>query len=168
MVVIETMEDFVAYSRKITAERRAVQDAKKAEVTELSGFTKNLQSIWDKSDFGCQRPHVAELFRALVKEIKGEDVVFSVAKEGVDFSYPKYSVIVPLSNPNSHSYPLNEPFLVVSKESNGRAGGLRMKNTDGNTHGGAWRYATDEEVTKFFTDMSVSATSYINERILSA
>lgn len=165
MVVIATMEDFVAYSRKITAEKRAVREAKKADVGELSAFTKKLQSIWAKSDFGCQRPHVGELFHALVLEIKGEDVVFS-AKETMDFSYPKYSVIVPLNNPNSHSYPINEPFLVVAKDSLGRAGGLRMKNTEGNTHGGEWRYATDDEVTRFFTDMSGSATRYINERIL--
>lgn len=172
MVVIENMEDMESYCKSVTAKAREKKEEKKKKegTVELSVYAKKMLSIWDKSDFGCQRPHVGELFHVLVEAETGEDVSFTARKStGYIYDYPPYSMVVPLSNPNGHTYPLHTPFLVRETNSDGSAScAVRIRGDIGNNHGGDWRYATDEEISVFFRDLSTDSRSYIERRMIAA
>lgn len=144
IISVDSAEDVPALVKSITTrEREKLVDKPLPEESEL---TRGLKSMWEKSDFGCQRPHVAQTLHLLVKAITGEDVDFpSKAKPATP---AKYAMAVLLTNNNSHSY-RGEPFVWVNN--GGR--GLKKAGACGNSPGfgdNKWRYATDEEVDAFF------------------
>lgn len=167
MVVIETMDELKDYVKKVTAEQRDPVPEPKEEVV-LSDLSKGLLSIWDKADFGCQHPHMAQILHLLVKQATGEDIHFKECKVGgKEFFIKRYSAIVLESNVNSHNYG-NKPFILCKNVSNGNEGSshFRMFDGTGNCPGlndNKWRFATDEEIDTFFTEADKKSMDVLKE-----
>lgn len=71
---------------------------------------------------------------------------------GVFFAPLPFICAVPVSNPNSHNYPIGEPALLV--QHGGGISGLRLDQTPGNTPPGSpacFRAPTLDEARTFFT-----------------
>ena len=145
VIRIETIDDLKEHVRAITARVRKTGDAgKEPGVGPKSEMAKSLISVWEKSDFGCQAAHVAQILRVLVREVAHEDVEFRRTDRGdedVVFDYPRFSAVVPLEHSGSHSYPVGEAFIVNGRDAgDGRSvGGVCSGCEIGNNHWGAWR-----------------------------
>jgi len=160
ILILETIEDIKAHCLKVTSAARGEMSPRAADAapTPLSPFATALLSVWDKASFSEYTEGVGDILSVLVKHKTGEDVVFTKKKEEDDeYTYPKYSAVVPLEESGGHDYPVNKPFLVKGKSyGDGYAEeGWRMGEEEtGNCHDGAWRYATDAEIDELFADLA--------------
>jgi hypothetical protein len=145
MLIIESLDDLKAKVKAVTATVRSKEAGSTEEKTD-SPLVECIRENMDSVDSDL-RP----IFSALVKAIEGREVNFE--DEAVEYSYPKYSAVVPLEVTGGHDYPLNCAFIVNRKGSDGQARmGIKNDPEDrlGNCLCGAWRYATDEEIDDLF------------------
>jgi hypothetical protein len=118
----------------------------------------------DTTGFGCQTDYMVGVISALFYAITGK--TFVLDKRG-GAGYQKGEAIVSLTNPNSHTYHIGEVFIVNVLNGKGYAQyGLKMDGTQGNTHGGVWRRASDEEIDNFFIRLAHrdQVAEYVRER----
>ena len=161
ITTIETIGDLKEYVKAITAKYRSEREEAPKPEGPKSEIAKKLLAIWDESNFGCQRPHVAEILRAIVKEVAGEDVEFKSKKEEDDHSFEKFCAIVPLNNVNRHVYEIGKASIVKMVDSDGDAILLKDDGENGNYFRGDWRYATDEEIETLFDAFGRKSKSII-------
>ncbi len=154
MIIVETLEDFKEVVKKITAKVRGT------EVTDAESDSPLVKAI--RENCGNVDSDLRPIFSALVEAIEGRKVAFS--EDGIGYSYPRYSAVVPLEETHSHDYPLNQAFIVRNKDSDGQAEeGIKATPEDsfGNTHFGNWRYATDEEIDALFATFRPEETEML-------
>lgn len=150
IVKIDTVEDLKEYVKTVTAKRRSEKfDEEVAAVAGDSPLVKAIRENCENVDRDL-RP----IFSAIVKAVEGRDVAFKDEDADV-YDYPRFSAIVPLNNPNGHTYAIGKAFIVDTKKDGGKAyGGVREDETRGNNHGGKWRYATDIEIDELFETLT--------------
>jgi hypothetical protein len=108
------------------------------------------------SGFGCHNAEVTDLVRGIFAEI-GHDVEV----KGIDSSFHGYKInmaVVPLSNPNEHSYEIGETVIITKAD---KQKARNKKGKEGNHlpdfDSGAVRKATREEIEAFFSDLKLAA-----------
>lgn len=111
---------------------------------------------------GCSR---ADSLRELVSLVIGEELPEPVREGGEEGSFDNirknWLCVVPLTNDNSHNYPLNVPCVVLDADDR-RA--LRMDNTVGNhldgggKRGKDFRIAIEKEIDYFFKKLGKVAS----------
>lgn len=144
---ITDLSAFIEQVRKNTAMGRKQYPKDYEKSKEESKKSKRVLELEEAiaGHFGCQEAAVYNLVSVITGEKvekKPEVICTSAAKKEII----PYSVFVPLDNENSHSYPMGEPSLFME----GRLSALRGTGDTGNNMGSYFRYATDEEITKFF------------------
>lgn len=156
MIIVESLEDFKEAVKKITARVRGTEKAPTKPVEDTSIPDSPLVEAIRK-DFHRIDRDLGPIFSAIVQAIEGRYVDFKDDEEddsGVEYTYPRYSAVVPLKECHDHDYPIGKAFIVTKKDSDGQAHeGIKSTPSDrfGNTHFGEWRYATDEEIDALFS-----------------
>lgn len=121
----------------------------KAKPSKLSAKGRKIQDMIGSGAFGCNSAAVARL----VSVLPGEKIELNVT--GSFPMWGAFAVVVPISNPNSHNYPIGEPALAVSV--GGPRSSLMISTGDrGNTmcnDRGTVRPATNEEVKDLIRDI---------------
>lgn len=112
-------------------------------------------------DFSGHRVAVVSLMSALA----GETIFDPVVSRGrvIDFSRHHLVAVVPLSNTNSHDYPLGQPSVMQGAASEG----VRPNGTHGNTIMSGindLRPATDEEIDAFFAENTRAVATLIRSQ----
>lgn len=164
---VDTIPELVEYVTRRTQKAREEAESQKDEKSEKSEKTKaehpliqSILEVWDELeiDDGELAESIQKIVKAIIKGITGVEYDLPIPTDedcGNDeddkYSYLKYTLVVPLENDNDHSYPMKKPFLVVDKDDDGCAeNGITIRGEEGNCHSGDWRYATDEEIQKYF------------------
>lgn len=159
---LKVVKDLVA---EIATAKNAEAAAKVAPVPEtLTDKQKTLKDTMEihGHHFGCQEATVRGILEVLSDAPKG-----SFAKKDTSLKnlYPIGSMIVPVANPNSHNYALNEPVLYY-----GDFRGLRPRGTTGNLlpferedWKDAMRLATAEEIKTYVEKIEVQALPHLME-----
>jgi len=107
---------------------------------------------------GCQEPTVRRMLEILVDAPEG---TFKAPPKKAGTIYqlaPTFTMVVPVSNPNSHSYPIGEPCMMIEQphalKMDGYPGNLLPLDRADIEKGEILRYATPEEQEKFWTAIS--------------
>jgi hypothetical protein len=137
----------VAAARKPAEQAKAEISPEQAKVLRLEGLLKEFANsgchvLWD----------AAKPLTEILKEVTGLNLTTPVEEAQEVPVFPRYSVVVPLSNPNGHDYPFEKPCLIVfadiALKSDGEIGNhLPVANSK------ALRYATEEEFNQFFAEL---------------
>ncbi len=101
-----------------------------------------------------------------LREVFSEILEEKLPPQAIVAYLPECTPIVLLSNPNSHSYRLNEVHFVAYPNQNVLMG---SSGTTGNsfprTTTLAWRYATEKEIEEFVSRLSVTAENYLLTKV---
>jgi len=153
---IETLTEFLFEKTQTWAKKNGFNKKEEKQDYKCSVKATEVSRILDKHSFSGHDSAVRELMEAII-----EEKLPSAKKEVLVLARPiEYEVgiiIVPLSDPNSHGYPIGEPLLLITKEGSG----FNAKGTPRTTmlpHDSltAIRPATKNEIQQFFEDVDNS------------
>lgn len=155
-------KDLIAIRKKVYAKTLETEKKKpeKKEKDPDAEFKEKLNSVFEKADFGCQAAHVKRVVEILASEIKGHPIEVEIPKKTSDKVNRSLLAVVPLTNTNSHSYPLNKPCIVlpgsssIAVRADGTTGNNLPTPESGNA-AGSMRNATKEEIDWFFAVVEV-------------
>jgi len=125
---------------------------------------RNIESVFEKADFGCQTVHVKRLMEILASEITGKKITISI-KGNNELSENAFYMVAPLNNDNGHKYPVGKALLMsvkrydvgITPTGNGEnylpieEGENIRENTD-------MRLATPEEIDWYFKALALLGT----------
>lgn len=163
MIIVESLEDFKEAVKKVTARVRGTEKAPTKPVEDATVPDSPLVKVIRKNFHRVDRD-LGPIFSAIVQAIEGRYVSFrddEADDSDVEYTYPRYSAVVPLEECQDHDYPIGKAFIVTEKDSDGQAReGIKSTPSDrfGNTHFGEWRYATDEEIDALFSTFAPAET----------
>ena len=85
--------------------------------------------------------------------------------------YHNFSVVVPIHNPNSHDYPMGEPFIILpqslNEDNNYGSGFLKIDGTRGNfINANATRHATPAEIERFVTNLPDHGMTFVSPHLV--
>lgn len=91
------------------------RDNKPKETLRYSETAKQIAKILDNHSFSGHDQAIRDLMEAVINE----EIPKSKKETTVTINYDLGIVVVPLSNPNSHAYPIGEPVLITKSEGAG-------------------------------------------------
>ena len=98
--------------------------AKATNATKLSKKARTIGALIDSSEFGCNRETVAALTSLIIDE------AIPVTRKPGDFTSVHLAVVVPLTNTNSHDYPIGKPCILLHRS---WGGAFRIDGKRGNS-----------------------------------
>jgi len=142
MIEITTLEQLEEFAKKRAINRSVGEQT-------INKSLDDLRALLMSRSFGCKQNTVTAIVNVFIKHMYGEQFIITSRDAYKDdyYSYPLFSVIVPLESRNSHNYSLNKACMVI-KPALRRC--LKHTGNTGNRHHGEWRYATTEEITEYF------------------
>jgi hypothetical protein len=156
-VSAESFDDLREIAKVVTGRMRGPDTPATEPISELG---KVCREVLTASTMGGHRSSAKKIFAVLVKHLAHDDVSLlgldSLGDAETVYSYPRYSVVVPLEPKCGHNYPVGQPFLVRSERR-----GFKIDGDTGNNHHGSWRYASDAEIDAYFDAIPEVAKDYI-------
>ena len=150
---IDTVEKLKEYITKRTQKLRDEIKVKKEKPSHP--LITAVEEVWPDLDFGCQQDSAKLLVEMIVRSVTGDKSYELPDEEEVQ--YKTLTLVVPQEKKSEHNYPVGEPFLVNSMSDGYAHGGITVLGKTGNHHHGIWRYATDEEMVDYFSQVPEKA-----------
>jgi len=151
---IETLTEFLFEKTQTWAKKNGFNKKEEKQDYKCSVKAIEIAHILNSHSFSGHDAVIKSLVESII-----EETLPSVKKEvpTIQLEYEVGVVVVPLSDPNSHGYPIGEPLLLITNNGNG----FNAKGTPRTTmlpHGSltAIRPATRNEIQQFLEDIDES------------
>lgn len=127
------------------------RDNKPKETSRYSETAKKIAKILDNHSFNGHDQAIRDIMEAVINE----EIPKSKKETTVTINYDLGIVVVPLSNPNSHAYPIGEPVLITKAEGIGISTGMDTNASSKlpNNSKTAIRPATRNEIQQLLEDL---------------